>query len=207
LFEADAAPVRREDTVIPPPPRPEAEADLQPPAATAALPELPADDDVPAEILEFFVPEAEEHLQIAQECLLAMEAAHSPEDINRLFRALHTIKGAAAQVGLHRISHVAHAAEDLIGKIRDGELKPKPAIVDLCAELVDAIRKLLHREWEDESTLQQAVRPLLGRLTTYVPSEAAAVTPEPEKSSREASAGVTEVHDSATHEPVAELHG
>src|SRR5262249_25458475 len=44
--------------------------------AEAVLPELPPDDDVPAEILEFFVPEAEEHLQIAQECLLSMETAH-----------------------------------------------------------------------------------------------------------------------------------
>src|SRR5438445_8347585 len=40
---------------------------------------LPEDDEVPAEILEFFQPEAEEHLQIVSDCLLSLEANHSPE--------------------------------------------------------------------------------------------------------------------------------
>ena len=65
-------------------------------------------------------PEAEEHLQIVTECLLALEANPNAEDIHRLFRAMHTIKGSAAQVGLHRISRVAHRAEDLIGRLREG---------------------------------------------------------------------------------------
>ncbi len=51
---------------------------------------LPQDGDVPDEILEFFVPEAEEHLQIVQECLLSLEANSNPEEINRLFRSIHT---------------------------------------------------------------------------------------------------------------------
>jgi len=46
---------------------------------------LPEDDEVPAEILEFFQPEAEEHLQIVSDCLLSLEANHSPEEINKLF--------------------------------------------------------------------------------------------------------------------------
>ena len=177
------------------------------PVAAAELLELPADDDVPAEILEFFVPEAEEHLQVAQECLMAMETAHSPEDINRLFRALHTIKGAAAQVGLHRISHVAHAAEDLIGKIRDGELKPKPAIVDLCLEAADAIRKLLHREWSDKNASQQTVRPLLGRIAAHIPAEPAAIAAADNASQTTAVTPLAEAHVPAvTHEHAAELH-
>jgi chemosensory pili system protein ChpA (sensor histidine kinase/response regulator) len=203
----EAAPVHLEKTETSPSSPAEAHAMEETGKAGAALPELSSDDDVPAEILEFFVPEAEEHLQIAQQCLLSMEAAHSSEDINRLFRALHTIKGAAAQVGLHRISHVAHAAEDLIGKIRDGELQPTSAIVDLCLELVDAIRKLLHREWPDESALQQAVRPLLGRVAAYVPSEAAESAPKPESTSYSAETRTTGVHaPTATHEDDAELH-
>src|SRR4051812_19595028 len=78
------------------------------------IPDLPPDGEVPPEVLEFFYPEAEEHLQIVTECLLALEASANAEDIHRLFRAMHTIKGSAAQVGLHRISRVAHRAEDLI---------------------------------------------------------------------------------------------
>ena len=53
----------------------------------------------PPKCSKFFVPEAEEHLQTVTECLLALEANPNAEDINRLFRAMHTIKGSAAQVG------------------------------------------------------------------------------------------------------------
>jgi chemosensory pili system protein ChpA (sensor histidine kinase/response regulator) len=126
---------------------------------------------VPAEILEFFVPEAEEHLQIVQDCLLAVESsAADPEVINRLFRAMHTIKGSAAQVGLQRISRVAHRAEDLIGRIRDGELKPSQQLIDLCFESVDAIKKFVYNQWPDESTLQRSVKSLLDRLSLVAPA-------------------------------------
>src|ERR1700752_5061471 len=82
---------------------------------------LPADGEVPDEVLEFFIPEAEEHLQTVTECLLALEARpdtaekRNDDQIHRLFRAMHTVKGSAAQVGLHRISAIAHRVEDLIG--------------------------------------------------------------------------------------------
>ena len=90
---------------------------LEPPAPVAEIPyePLPPDGEVPAEVLEFFVPEAEEHLQVVTHCLLSLETNPSSEQIHRLLRAMHTVKGSAAQVGLHRISHVAHRAEDLIG--------------------------------------------------------------------------------------------
>jgi chemosensory pili system protein ChpA (sensor histidine kinase/response regulator) len=132
--------------------------------AANVVPDLEPDGDVPPEILEFFVPEAEEHLQIVQECLMAMESSADPEIVNRLFRAMHTVKGSAAQVGLQRISHVAHKAEDLVGRIRDGELKPSQRIVDLCLETVDAIKKFIYSQWPDEATLQSTVKSLLARL-------------------------------------------
>lgn len=125
---------------------------------------LPQDDEVPAEILEFFVPEAEEHLQIVTSCLLALETDKSPEQIHQLFRSMHTVKGSAAQVGLHRISHVAHAAEELIGRMRDGELEPSAGIIDVCLESVDVLKKFLYRTWTDESEVQHGVSALLARI-------------------------------------------
>ena len=134
------------------------------PVATSGIADLEPDGDVPAEILEFFVPEAEEHLQVVQECLLSMEGSSDPEIVNRLFRAMHTVKGSAAQVGLQRIAHVAHKAEDLVGRIRDGELKASQLMVDLCLETVDAIKKFIYKQWPDEATLQSSVKSLLSRL-------------------------------------------
>jgi chemosensory pili system protein ChpA (sensor histidine kinase/response regulator) len=132
---------------------------------------LPSDDEVPDEILEFFQPEAEEHLQVVSDCLLSLEGNNNPEEINRLFRAIHTVKGSAAQVGLRRLGAIAHRVEDLIGRLRDGELEPSPALVDLCLESVDILRKTLRREWPGEVEMRAGVDSLLGRIAQYAPLE------------------------------------
>ena len=130
---------------------------------------LPADDAVPAEILEFFQPEAEEHLQVVSDCLISLEGNNNPEEINRLFRAIHTVKGSAAQVGLSRLGAIAHRVEDLIGRLRDGEIDPSPAVVDLCLESVDVLKKTLHQQWADESEMRAGVDSLLARIAEFAP--------------------------------------
>jgi chemosensory pili system protein ChpA (sensor histidine kinase/response regulator) len=146
-----------------------------------AVEPLPEDGEVPAEILEFFVPEAEEHLQVVTECLLEMEGNQTPEVIHRLFRAMHTVKGSAAQVGLQRIAHVAHRAEDLVGRLRDGELKPSAEIVDICLEVVDTLKRFLYGQWADEADMQSSVGLLLTRIARQVAGETAppSAVPEP----------------------------
>ena len=130
---------------------------------------LPLDDQVPDEILGFFQPEAEEHLQIVSDCLLSLEGNNNPDEINRLFRAIHTVKGSAAQVGLRRLGGIAHRVEDLIGRLRDGEIEPSPAVVDLCLASVDVLKKTLHRQWPDETEMRSGVDSLLGRIAALAP--------------------------------------
>ncbi len=136
---------------------------------------MPQDGEVPDEVLEFFIPEAEEHLQAVTECLLALEGHPNADDINRLFRAMHTVKGSAAQVGLHRLSAVAHRVEDLIGRLRDGALQPSAEIVDLFLQSVDVLKQFLHRQWTSDAEMAAAVDPLLARIAELAPEEA----PEP----------------------------
>jgi chemosensory pili system protein ChpA (sensor histidine kinase/response regulator) len=137
---------------------------------------LPEDTDVPAEVLEFFIPEAEDHLQVVTHCLLSLETNPSSEQIHRLLRAMHTVKGSAAQVGLHRISHVAHRAEDLIGRLREGELRPSAEIIDICLDAVDTLKKFLYHQWADDAAMQSSVQGLFARISRLVPAEK-----EPEK--------------------------
>src|SRR5216684_306536 len=130
---------------------------------------LPLDEEVPNEILEFFQPEAEEHLQVVSDCLISLEGNNNPEEINKLFRAIHTVKGSAAQVGLKRLGAIAHRIEDLIGRLRDGEIEPSPAVVDLCLESVDLLKKTLHRQWSDEVEMRTGFDSLLGRVAEFAP--------------------------------------
>jgi chemosensory pili system protein ChpA (sensor histidine kinase/response regulator) len=141
--------------------------------AVSYVASLPQDGEVPDEVLEFFVPEAEEHLQAVTECLLALEGNPNADDINRLFRSMHTVKGSAAQVGLHRLSAVAHRVEDLIGRLRDGELQPSAEIVDALLQSVDVLKQFLHRQWPGEAEMAAAVDPLLARISDLAPEESA----------------------------------
>jgi chemosensory pili system protein ChpA (sensor histidine kinase/response regulator) len=166
-------------------PPPEAESDLADRSLGAGEPipavfpgasfvdRLPQDGEVPDEVLEFFIPEAEEHLQAVTECLLALEGHPNADDIHRLFRAMHTVKGSAAQVGLHRLSAVAHRVEDLIGRLRDGALQPSAEIVDLFLQSVDVLKSFLHRQWPNDADMAAAVDPLLARIAELAPEEAA----------------------------------
>jgi chemotaxis protein histidine kinase CheA/CheY-like chemotaxis protein len=175
---AAPAPVAPEAERPIPEPKPEAAAVAKPEPAHIIEVELPPDGDLPAEILEFFIPEVEEHLQTATECLLSLEAAPNENDIHRLFRSMHTIKGSAAQVGLPRIALVAHRAEDLIGRLRDGAVEPSPDIVDLCLESVDVLKKFLYRQWGDEVTARRATGSLLARIARLAPEEVDEEQPE-----------------------------
>jgi chemosensory pili system protein ChpA (sensor histidine kinase/response regulator) len=146
--------------------------------AVSFVERLPQDGEVPDEVLEFFIPEAEEHLQAVTECLLALEGHPNADDIHRLFRAMHTVKGSAAQVGLHRLSAVAHRVEDLIGRLRDGALQPSAEIVDLFLQSVDVLKQFLHRQWPSDAALVAAVDPLLARIAELAPEEAIELTSE-----------------------------
>jgi chemosensory pili system protein ChpA (sensor histidine kinase/response regulator) len=177
--------IPRQEESFPEPSQPEAPFEEQPDFADMGLTgsyfdALPADDEVPDEIHEFFQPEAEEHLQVVGDCLLSLEGNNNPEEINRLFRAIHTVKGSAAQVGLRRLGAVAHRVEDLIGRLRDGEIQPSPAVVDLCLASVDVLRKTLRRQWADEAEMRAGVDSLLGRIATFAPQETEEEQPSPE---------------------------
>jgi chemosensory pili system protein ChpA (sensor histidine kinase/response regulator) len=162
---------------------------------------LPKDGEVPDEVLEFFIPEAEEHLQVVTECLLMLEANSKAEDINRLFRAMHTVKGSAAQVGLHRLSAVAHRVEDLIGELRDGHLRPNADIIDICLQSVDVLKKFLHRQWESDAEMRGAIDPLLARIEELAPEEGIQDTAE----SSHAAVGSEEQRKESVTEPAASI--
>jgi chemosensory pili system protein ChpA (sensor histidine kinase/response regulator) len=154
---------------------------------------LPSDDEVGPEILEFFQPEAEEHLQVVSDCLISLEGNNNPEEINRLFRAIHTVKGSAAQVGLRRLGAIAHRVEDLIGRLRDGEIDPSPAVVDLCLESVDVLKRSLHRQWADESEMRAGVDSLLNRIAEFAPLDSEEALAEAQSAGEAEFAGHTEI--------------
>lgn len=98
-------------------------------------------------ILNEFVVESNEHLADVEGLLLAIESAgesHDGDSINRVFRAVHSIKGAAGFLGLTKINDLAHSGENVLNKMRNRELVANRQIVDLLLRSCDLLRTLIN---------------------------------------------------------------
>ena len=115
-----------------------------PPAAsplTADLRRFFADS---GEVLEYFLPEATEHLEAMTTALLAIEGgARDEETLATVFRAAHTLKGAAYTVGCAPLGDVTHQIEDLLGALREHRLPVTPALTEAIFAGTAAIKRVL----------------------------------------------------------------
>ena len=89
-----------------------------------------------------FVAEARELIRQATDNLIALERdGKSPERIDNVFRAFHTLKGSAGVVELPAMSVVLHAAEDLLDSVRHGSLGAGAEIVDAALACLDQVSR------------------------------------------------------------------
>ncbi|ACN99614.1 chemotaxis protein CheA [Sulfurihydrogenibium azorense Az-Fu1] len=96
------------------------------------------------EIFEEFVVEASDHLENLEAALLSLEKDAENQDlINSAFRSMHTLKGGAGFLGLTKIVEVAHKAEDILGKVKEGKLKINSEILDVLLKAVDYIKNAI----------------------------------------------------------------
>jgi len=94
------------------------------------------------ELLATFRAEVEDRLASLSSGLLQLENHPSPKQlVAGLFRDAHTVKGSARMMGLQEVLDTAHAAEDLLGAIRDGRFQPRRDLVDVLLATVDGISR------------------------------------------------------------------
>jgi two-component system chemotaxis sensor kinase CheA len=84
------------------------------------------------EMLQMFLEEAQEHLGNLEPDLLQLEETKEEADqelINRIFRAVHSLKGSAGFFGFEKITSMSHVMENLLSLVRDGKLKPTSEMI------------------------------------------------------------------------------
>lgn len=96
------------------------------------------------ELLAEFLTETNENLLDLETALVRLEAAMQDDaTLSAVFRLVHTIKGTCGFLGLSRLERLAHAAENTLGKMRDGTLAPSPEIVSLILDTLDQVKAIL----------------------------------------------------------------
>lgn len=103
------------------------------------------------ELLNEFVAEALEHLDAAEELLLAAESTGPDGDsLTRVMRAMHSIKGSASYLGLESIQQLAHVAESAVQRLGGSS---DIAIVSLLLQAVRELRQMVeHADQDTEAT-------------------------------------------------------
>jgi two-component system, chemotaxis family, sensor kinase CheA len=132
---------------------------------------------------EQFVTEARELISQATDDLIVLERdGASPERIDRVFRAFHTLKGSAGVVELPAMSIMLHAAEDLLASVRQGAIESGPDIIDAALACLDQVSR-----WVDDFEATGALpaqagedgRMLAERLRSFLPAAAGQQPPAP----------------------------
>ena len=101
----------------------------------------------PVAFRTIFFEEAQEHLANVESILLRMDTdAPHPDDLNAIFRAVHSIKGSAAMLGCTEIAALTHLQENLLDLLRKGERPINSEDVNAMLKAGDVLRlQVLHR--------------------------------------------------------------
>ncbi|MEE4383604.1 MAG: chemotaxis protein CheA, partial [Pseudomonadales bacterium] len=114
---------------------------------------------------------------------------------NALFRCVHTIKGSAGMFGFSHVVEFTHVVENVLDRLRGGEIVLTESLAALLLRCRDHIAALVEVETLEDEDLRVAGEKLLGELASYQEAGAAAATGETD-------AAEPSADDEAAGEPV-----
>jgi two-component system, chemotaxis family, sensor kinase CheA len=97
-------------------------------------------DDI---VQEFLIESAENLDRLDQELVRLETDPSSKELLASIFRTIHTIKGSCGFLGFARLERVAHSGENLLSRLRDGDLQLTEELTSGLLTMVDAVRHML----------------------------------------------------------------
>jgi len=134
--------------------------------------------DTDREILDMFIVEVRDHLQNIEKDFLILETqAYAPDQeiIDRVFRAIHSIKGSSGMIRLKKISKLAHVMETMLQKMRSGTILPEFRYMDALLAGCDSLREMINNveTGEKETDTREIYERLSGLMkeTMSIPRE------------------------------------
>ena len=140
------------------------------------------------ELIEGFIAEAKEHLNAIEDDFLNLEKQKDNPDralLDKVFRAIHSVKGAAGFLDLGNMTGLAHVMETLLSRIRVGEIRPEFEYIDALLAGVDLLTAMLDDIQHSNKVDITSVHDRLTYLLDHEPS----TIPPIQKSSAEFAAG------------------
>ena len=103
------------------------------------------------ELVKEFLTETNELIENLDNDLVSLETDPKNQDLlNRIFRAIHTIKGTSSFLGFDQLVEIGHVSEDVLHMLRDGKRVVTPDVMDILLEAMDKIKLLVKQIQEDQ---------------------------------------------------------
>lgn len=127
-------------------------------------------NDEMEEIIAEFITEAEESLDKIEPMFVELEQkGQDAEMLNEIFRSMHTIKGAAGFLNFQTIVDVSHTAENIMKKLREGEVTLSANLMDVLLKAIDMLRLLL-THLKSKDGIEEDVSPLVKEMDSALKS-------------------------------------
>jgi len=138
-------------------------------------------DDFEKELKIGFLEEAAQAIADVEQCFLALESdPDNVENLNKIFRLAHNLKGSSKAVGFDEFGHFTHEFETFILRVKNGELKASAAVVNLLLRANDHVSQMIE-ELKGNLDARFDSTELLSEMTDFQePSEEPVHAEEPE---------------------------
>ncbi|MDA3780024.1 MAG: chemotaxis protein CheA [Bacteroidales bacterium] len=112
-----------------------------------------------------FIEEATDNIKDLEQALLLLENNSEDNDlIERVFRAMHSLKGGGAMFGFEKLSEFTHHLENIYDRVREHEIKINKELLDLTFESVDLLKDLLDDNKIDTKELDESYKDIINRV-------------------------------------------
>ncbi|MDS1029503.1 chemotaxis protein CheA [Bacillota bacterium LX-D] len=157
-----------------------------------------------SQYLGIFLDEAEEQVQTLDQSIVLLENEEdNMELLNKIFRAAHTLKGASASMGFEKMAHLTHAMENILDRLRHGDINVSTEIINVLLKALDNLQ-LLKDQIAANQQEEADVEPVIAELkkageiaensSADQPKEAQQVEqPAAEKKAQQATVNSTEI--------------
>jgi two-component system, chemotaxis family, sensor kinase CheA len=169
--------------------------------------------DMDEDILQDFLVEAGEILELLQEQLVELE--NNPDDanlLNAIFRGFHTVKGGAGFLSLTELVDACHGAENVFDILRTGKRRVTPELMDVILQSLDSINEMFV-EVQNRQPLTPASPAILEALHHYSEPESASnpapvvAKAAPEPAAASSGGSVDDITEEEFERMMDELHG
>ena len=107
--------------------------------------------EVKEEYRQIFLEESQDQIHEWEESLLSLEKKPKDQDqINTMFRAIHTLKGSAGFVGFIELQELTHDLETALQDVRDGSAELTPEMTEIFFEGHDISKRMIEAFSSDE---------------------------------------------------------